>query len=40
MSEIEKCDGGTLRFVEVAGGRLPYEWMSGGWVGMQEIPPC
>ena len=26
-------------FVEAAEGRLPYGWVSGGWVGKEEIPP-
>ena len=26
-------------FVEAAEGRLPYGWMSGSWLGRQEIPP-
>ena len=30
---------GRPPFVEAAGGRLPYGWVSGGWVGKEEIPP-
>ena len=40
----ESTKGGGRRrrpppFVEAAEGRLPYGWVSGGWVGKEEIPP-
>ena len=31
--------GGGPPFMEAAEGRLPYGWVSGGWVGKEEIPP-
>ena len=32
--------GGRPPFVdEVAEGRLPHGWVSGGWVGKEDIPP-
>ena len=32
--------GGRPPFVdEAAEGRLPHGWVSGGWVGKEEIPP-